>query len=161
MALDETFYVFLALVVFLALLWFYGVFKKAGAALDERAARITKELDDARKLREDAQATLASYQRKQRDAEKEAESIIAAAKADADRYAKEARAALEEQVARRTQQAEDKIARAEADAISEVKAAAASVAVTAARNIIAAKVDAARDAKLVDDMLGTLPSKLN
>src|SRR5690606_26351746 len=94
-------WVAVAFVIFLGVLAYVGVPKWIAKALDDRAARIKAELDDARKLKEDAAALLAEYQRKRAAAEAEAESIIAGAKDDAARMAAEAKAKIEEFVARR------------------------------------------------------------
>ena len=107
-------------------------------SLDDRAARIKAELDEAKKLKEEAAALLADYQRKRGEAEHEAADIIAGAKAEAERLAADAKAKLEEFVARRTKLAETKIAQAEAQAAADVRAAAAEAAVAAAEKILAA-----------------------
>ncbi len=132
---------------FLALLAYLGVHKKLLASLDDRQARIKSELDEARKLREEAQALLAEFERKGREAESEAQAIIASAKAEAERLAAEAKARMEEFVARRTKMAEAKIAQAETQALADVKSAAADAAVAAAERIlsISAKGKVAED----------------
>ncbi|MBC7104090.1 MAG: ATP F0F1 synthase subunit B, partial [Parvibaculum sp.] len=130
-------------------------------SLDKRAADIAAELDEARRLREEAQQLLASYQRKQREAMKEAEDIISQAKAEAEQLAKETRANMEAQVERRTKLAEDKIAQAETQAVNDVRSAAAEVAIGAARRVIAGKVDAGADAKLIEKSIADLASKLH
>ena len=126
-----------------------------------RGARIKSELDEAKKLREEAQALLAEFERKGREAEKEAEGIIASAKAEAERLAVEAKTRMEEFVARRTKMAETKIAQAEAQALADVKSAAADAAVAAAERIlsVSAKGKAAED--LVARGIEELKSKLN
>lgn len=88
------FWVLVAFVVFVVLA-FKPLRKAVTGALDERAEQIRKQLDEANKLREEAQATLASYKRKQRDALKEAEEIVTHAKAEAERLRAEAAKALE------------------------------------------------------------------
>ncbi len=130
-------------------------------ALDARAAAIAKELETARKLREEALALLAQYQAKQRGADKEAEAIITEARAEAERYAKEASAAIAAQIERRSKQAQEKIVQAEAQAIAEIRALAADAAVAAAEKLIAAKLDEKRAGELVKKSLGEIPSKLN
>src|SRR5215470_6310763 len=122
--LEAEFWVAVGFVVFCGILVYLGVPKMMLDALDERSARIKAELDEARRLREEAQRLLADYQRKQREAEGEAEAIIASAKAEAERVAAEAKAKVEEFVARRTRMAETKIAQAEAQALADVRAAA-------------------------------------
>ena len=99
-------------------------------------ARIKAELDEARRLREEAAGIVAQYQKKRHEAEAEAEAIIAGARAEAERVAAEAKAKMEEFVARRTKMAETKIAQAEAQALADVRAAAADAAVAAAEKIL-------------------------
>jgi F-type H+-transporting ATPase subunit b len=134
---------------FLALLAYLGVHRKVFDSLDARRARIKSELDDARKLREEAQALLAEFERKGRDAEKEAEAIIASAKVEAERLATEAKARIEDFVARRTKMAEQKIVQAEAQALADVKSAAADAAVAAAERILAVSAKG----KVAEDLL--------
>jgi F-type H+-transporting ATPase subunit b len=142
-------WVAVAFVIFLGVLLYVGVHNKVIAALDQRGARIKSELDEARRLRDEAQALLTEYQRKQGEAEREAEAIIAEAKAEAERVAAEARGKMEEFVARRTQLAETKIGQAEAQAMAEVRAAAADAAVAAAEKILR---DTAKG-KVADDLI--------
>lgn len=131
LAAPET-WVAVGFVLFLGVLVYFGVPKLIAKALDDRAVRIKAELDDARKLKEEATALLAEYQRKRSAAEAEAQSIIAGAQEEAVRMAAEAKAKIEEFVARRTKMAEAKIAQAEAQAAADVRAAAAEAAVAAA-----------------------------
>ncbi|WP_068318434.1 ATP F0F1 synthase subunit B [Polycladidibacter hongkongensis] len=133
---DASLWAFVGLVLFLALLVYLKVPGKIGSSLDEQADNIKSELEGARKLREEAQAVLAEYQRKRTEAEAEAEQIVADAKVNAERMTKEAAEALEGMIARRTQAAENKIAQAEASAIAEVKAKAADIAVQAAEVVL-------------------------
>jgi F-type H+-transporting ATPase subunit b len=130
-------------------------------ALDDRAARIKAELDEAQRLREDAQKTLAEYQRKQRDALKEAEAIIAQAKNEAERIGKQAAADLEAAIERRTRQAEEKIAQEQQKALAEVRVAAVDIAVAAARQIIAQQLDAQAGGALIDQAITALPQQLH
>jgi F-type H+-transporting ATPase subunit b len=155
------FWVLISFLMFVGLLVYYKVPGMVTALLDKRAADIAAEIDEARRLREEAQQLLASYQRKQRDAMKEADDIIAQAKTEAENLAKEIRANMETQVERRTKLAEDKIAQAESQALSEVRATAAEVAIGAARKVIADKVTAAEDEKLVERSITDLASKLH
>ena len=134
--LDAEFWVAVSFFIFLGVLVYFGVHKKVTDALDHRRDRIKAELDEARRLREEAQNLLAHYQQKQKDAEGEAAAILANAKADAERMAVEAEAKMNEFVARRTKMAESKIAMAEAQALADVRAAAADAAVTAAERIL-------------------------
>jgi F-type H+-transporting ATPase subunit b len=158
---EPEFWVAVAFVIFVGVLAYAGIHKKAVAMLDERSARIKAELDDARRLRDEAQKLLAEYQRKQQQAEREAEAIVAEAKAEAERVAAEARGKLEEFVARRTKLAEAKIGQAEVQALADVKAAAADAAVAAAERILR---DTAKG-KVADDLIARgiadLKAKLN
>jgi F-type H+-transporting ATPase subunit b len=129
-------WVAIAFVIFIGVLLYVGVHKRMIDALDHRSARIKNELDEARKLRDEAAALLADYQKKQRQAEQEAQAIVAEAKAEAERVAAESHAKVEEFVARRTKLAETKISQAEAQALADVRAAAAEAAVTAAEKIL-------------------------
>jgi F-type H+-transporting ATPase subunit b len=143
------FWVAVAFVMFVALLVYVGAHRKAAEALDHRSARIKAELDEARRLRNEAQNLLAEYQRRQREAEHEAEAIVTEARADAERVAAEARVKTEEFIARRTKLAETKIGQAEAQAVADVRAAAADAAVAAAEAILR---DAAKG-KIADDLI--------
>ena len=134
---------------FLGLLAYLGAHRKVIAALDQRQARIKSELDQARRLREEAQALLAEFERKAQEAETEAQAIIASAKAEAERLAAEAKAKAEDFVSRRTKMAETKIAQAEAQAVADVRSAAADAAAAAAEKILST---AARG-KVAEDLL--------
>jgi F-type H+-transporting ATPase subunit b len=142
-------WVAVAFVIFVAIMLYVGAHKKIIEALDHRSARIKAELDEARRLRDEAVSLLADYQRKQREAEHEAEAIVADARAEAERVAAEARTKMEEFVARRTKLAEAKIGQAEAQALADVRAAAADAAVSAAEAILR---DAATG-KVADDLI--------
>jgi F-type H+-transporting ATPase subunit b len=130
-------------------------------ALDGRAQRIASELEEAKKLREEAQSRLAELQRKQRDAMNEAEEIIAHARSEAERHREEAAKALEDQLARREQQAMDRIAQAESQAAADVQRLAADLATAAARQIIAEQVDDKKAAEMIDQTIQDLPNRLH
>lgn len=134
--LEAEFWVAAAFVVLILIFAYVGVHRKIFAALDNRQDRIKSELDEARRLKEEAQALLAQYQRKQQEAEQEAQAIVAGAKAEAERMAAEAKIKMEEFVARRQKMAETKIAQAEAQALADVRAAAADAAIAAAEKIL-------------------------
>ena len=159
--LDSSFFALLALILFFGLLAYLGVPRFLLGALDKRATNIENELAEARRLREEAQALLAEYQRKREAAEKEAEDIVASARADAERIAQEARIAMQEAVSRRTKMAEDKIAMAEADALKEVRSAASQAAIAAASAIIAEKVKGEKASAILDSAIGEVSSRLN
>lgn len=157
---DPAFWVALAFIIAVLVLW-----KPAGkmivGGLDKRSDRIRDELDEARRLREEAQELLASYERKQREAEKEAEGIIAHAKEEAERLARRAATELEAQVARRRQQALDRIDQAGKDAEREVRAAAVDLALKATRKLLAEKIDAQQQSKLVDQAIAEVAKRLH
>jgi F-type H+-transporting ATPase subunit b len=148
-------------VIFLGVLAYVGVHRKMLDALDHRSARIKAELDEARRLRDEAGKLLADYQKKQREAEQEAEAIVADAKAEAGRVAAEARVKMEEFVARRTKLAEAKIGQAEAQALADVRAAAADAAVTAAEKILRDTAKGKIADNLVAQGIADMKAKLN
>ncbi len=158
---DAEFWVAVSFVVFVGILIYLGVHRKVAAALDERQARIKAELDEARRLREEAAALLAQYQRKQQEAEGEAQVIIANAKAEAERMAADAKAKMEEFVARRTKMAETKIAQAETQALADVRAAAAEAAVAAAEKILTQAAKGKVAADLLAQGIEEVKKKLN
>jgi F-type H+-transporting ATPase subunit b len=158
---DAPFWALVALVIFLGVVIYMKVPGTIISALDKRAQGIRDELDQARRLREEAQALLAEYQRKAREAETEAEEIVEQARREADALSVEARKRMEEYVAGRTRLAEQKIAQAEVQALQEVRALSADVAVSAAEKILAAKVKGAAGAALLDKAIGDIKSKLN
>ena len=129
--------------------------------LDARSERIRHALDEATRLREEAQHLLAEYQRKQRDAARECEEIVAHAEAEAKRFAEEAAARLEASLARREQRAIDKIAQTEAEAVQEVRFATVDIAIAATRKLLAQRTDAAAAARLLDAAIAELPAKLH
>ncbi|HEY4265027.1 MAG TPA: ATP F0F1 synthase subunit B [Micropepsaceae bacterium] len=158
---DPEFWVGIGTLVFLALLLWKRVPGLVISSLDARAAAIAKELEEARRLRSDAEAFLAEYKKKHAAADEEASSIVAEAKAEALRFAAESRSAIKAQIERRGRQAEEKIAQAEAQAVSELRALAADAAIAAAEKLIAARLDDNQSAQLVKWSLGEIPSKLN
>lgn len=147
--MDSSAWALVGLVIFFAILAYFKVPGLITGALDKRADTIRKELDDARKLREEAQALLADYQRRRHEAEAEAEGIVAEAKREAERLTLEANQALDEMIARRTAAAEAKIAQAEGQAIAEVRSRAADLAIAAARTVLEKTVPG----KIGDDLL--------
>jgi F-type H+-transporting ATPase subunit b len=159
--MDASFFALVGLILFFALIAYMKVPGKITAALDSRAERIRRELDEARRLREEAQAVLAEYQRKRKEAEAEAETILSTAKLEAERMTTDARQALDEMIARRTATAETKIAQAEAQAVAEVRARAAEVAVAAARVILQDKVTGDVASRLLDDGIIAVKTRLN
>jgi F-type H+-transporting ATPase subunit b len=158
---DAETWVAIGFVIFIGILIYVGVPKMIASSLDARAKRVQDELDEARRLKDEAQKLLTEYQGKQKQAESEAASIIAGAKAEAERVAAEAKAKMEEFVVRRTKMAETKIAQAEAQAVADVRAAAAEAAVSAAEKILTDSVKG----KVADDLIargiGDVKAKLN
>ena len=140
MFFDPETWVAVAFVILMVVFGYLGVFKSAMTALDHRAERIKAELDEARRLKDEAAKVLAEYKTRRASAEQEANAIIASAKADAERIAAEAKVKMEDFVARRTKTAESKIALAEAQAVADVRAAAADAAVQAASNVLSKQV---------------------
>jgi F-type H+-transporting ATPase subunit b len=159
--LEAEFWVAVAFVIFVGVLGYFGAHRTLVKGIDDRRDRIKAELDEARRLKEEAQALLAGYERKQQDVEREAQAIIASAKAEAERLAAEAAAKMEEFVARRTKMAEDKIAQAEAQALADVRSAAADAAIAAAGSILARTVKDKVADNLLAEGIADLKSKLN
>ena len=158
---DPTFWALVALVLFFVLLVYLKVPGTVTGTLDKRADTIRTELDDARRLREEAQSLLAEYQRKGREAETEAEEIIDQAKREATALASEAGIRLDEYVVSRTKLAEQKIAQAEAQALQEVRALSANVSIAAAEKILGAKVKGAAADSLIARSIDEVKSKLH
>jgi F-type H+-transporting ATPase subunit b len=157
---DPEFWVLVAFVIVLV-----GLFRKAGPlitkALDGRALKIKAELEEAHKLRDEAQRMLAEYQRKQRDALREAEEIVARARVEAERAGEQAARDLDAALERRKRLSLEKIALAESKATAEVRNTAVDVAIAAVREILAKALDAPRKGKLIDEAIAELPPRLH
>lgn len=158
---DTSFWVSLGFLIVVGLFWRMGVHKTVAGMLDQRKDKISAELDEARRLREEAQELLAQYQRRQREAEDEANGIIEQAKRDADRMGKEAREKINDQLERRAKAAEEKIARAEAQALTEVRSQTTDLAINAAQAIIKDRMDSGAQTAMTDKAINDLRSKLN
>jgi len=158
---SPTIWVFFALLIVIVGLMSKGVHKFMGKALDARADGIRKDLDEAKKLREEAQALLASYQRKQAEAEEQAKSIVEQARKDAETMAEQARKDLKDKLARRAELAEAKIANAEAQAMSDVKSKAVDMAMVAAEKLIREEFKATDHSALVKDGIAQLGKALH
>ena len=154
-------WVAIAFVILMVLFAYLGIHKTVLTALDHRSERIKAELDDARRLKEEAAKLLGEYKTRRASAEREAEEIIANAKAEAERIAVEAKAKMEDFVARRTKTAESKIALAEAQALADVRAAAADAAVSAASTILLQSVKGPVADDLVTKGIAEVRAKLN
>jgi len=159
--MDATFWALIGLVIFLGILAYVKVPAMMTGALDKRADQIRNELEEAKRLREEAQQLLSEYQRKRKEAETEAESILNAAEKEAAVLREEAKAKTEEYISRRTAMAEQKIRQAETDAINEVRASAVDLAVVAAEKLIGSKVDSKSSDQLFKASLGELKTRLN
>jgi F-type H+-transporting ATPase subunit b len=158
---DPEFWVGIGTLVFVGILLWKRLPALVAHSLDARAAAISKELEDARRLRGEAEKLLAEYQKKRAAAEQEAGSILAEAKAEAERFALESRSTIKAQIERRGRQAEQKIAQAEAQAVAELRALATDAAIAAAEKLILTRLDDKQSADLVKRSLGEIPSKLN
>jgi F-type H+-transporting ATPase subunit b len=158
---EPEFWVGVGFVLVIVLLVWRGAPAMIAKMLDSRAAVIAAELAEARRLREEAARLLADYHAKAAGAEREAETILTEARAEAARFAELSRADLSTQIARRAKTAEDKIAQAEAAAMQEIRALAADAAVSAAQKLIAARMDEQRAGQLIAESIKDLGGKLN
>lgn len=159
--MDATFWALVGLVVFIGLVIYLKVPAMVTKSLDDRAGNIRDELEEARRLREEAQAMLADFEAKRREAEKEAEEIVAAAKREASALADDAAKKTADFVKRRTALAEQKIGQAEASALAEVRASAVDVAITAAEQLVGSKMTAAKSNDLIKQGIAEVKAKLN
>ncbi|WNJ99277.1 F0F1 ATP synthase subunit B [Thalassospiraceae bacterium LMO-JJ14] len=157
---DPAFWVAVALVVFIIAVT-KPVSKMATKALDERAEKIKKELDEAERLRNEAQDLLAQYQRKQRDAAGEAEAIIRHAKEEAERMDREGRERIQASLERREKLAMDRISMAEQQAIDQVRARAVEVAIAATSQVLSENLSSEKADALVEDAINQLPDRLH
>jgi F-type H+-transporting ATPase subunit b len=157
---EPEFWVGVAFVIFIAVLWRAGAFAQIMSGLDARSARIQQELDEARRLREEAEKVLAEYKKKRGEAEGEAKAIVAQAQTEAAELTAEAERRMEEFVARRTKMAETKIAQAEAQALNDVRAAAAETAVRAAEQILVETVKGKTADELIAGAIKDVKSRL-
>ena len=158
---EPEFWVAVAFVILMGVFACVGVHRTVLTSLDHRRDRIKAELDDARRLKDEAAKLLAEYKARHATAEREAEEIISGAKAEAERIAAEAKVKLEDFVARRTKTAESKIALAEAQALAEVRSAAADAAVAAATTILSKSMKASVADELLAKGIDEVRAKLN
>jgi F-type H+-transporting ATPase subunit b len=154
-------WVAVAFVIFVGIVLYLKVPGMITGALDQRADAIRKELDEARRLREEAQDLLADYQQKQRRADDEAKAIIEQAEREAQAIKEQSEKALRESIERRSRIAEEKISRAEAQALSEVRGAVIEAATSAAEKVLASRVRGDTANGLVDQSIRDLRTKLN
>jgi F-type H+-transporting ATPase subunit b len=160
-ALDATFFAFVGLVLFLALVVYLKVPGMMAKSLDDRADQIRNELAEAKRLREEAQHLLAEYQRKRKEAEAEAANIVAAAEREAEMLTAEAKKKTEEFVANRTALSEQKIKQAEVEAMKAVRSAAVDLAISAAETVLAQKAEGKVQADLFKTAVGEVKTRLN
>jgi F-type H+-transporting ATPase subunit b len=158
---DLSFWALVGLIIFIGIVLYFRVPKMVAGILDKRAETIRNELDEARRLREEAQGLLAEYQRKAREAEHEAEEIIEQARREAVAYAADAVRKTDEYVARRTKIAEQKIVQAEAQALQEVRGLSTDVAIAAAERILRAKVAGTEAERLVTGAINEVKARLH
>ncbi len=157
---DPTFWVAVAFVVFAGLM-VWKARKPVLDGIDARAERIKAELDEAQRLREEAQKALAEYKRKQRDAAKEAEELLANARHEADLLRNQAADDLKQTLARREKAALEKIAQAETQAVQDVRAKAVDIAIAATAKLLSENVDPSRDQAMVDQAIKDLGRRLH
>jgi F-type H+-transporting ATPase subunit b len=156
---DHHFWVLISMAIFAGLVW-KPASRAITSALDQRAVRIASELDEARRLREEAEQLLSEYQQQARQAAGEARAIVAHAREEAERIAAQAASDLEQSLARRQRLAEERIAQAESRALDEIRSAAVDTAIAAAREVIAADIDERRGGALIDSAIAALPQRL-
>ena len=161
MEFDASFWATVALVLFFVLIIYMKVPGLITKGLDDRSDKILNDLEEARRLREEAQQLLAEYQRKRKEAEQEAEAIVSAAKHEAEAMAKDAEQKTEEYITRRTALAEQKIAQAEGQALAEVRTAAVDLAVEAAESVISQKMTGAANTSMFKSSLAELKARMN
>ncbi|MGO7159655.1 F0F1 ATP synthase subunit B [Rhizobium johnstonii] len=159
--LDATFFAFVGLVLFLALVVYLKVPGMMAKSLDDRADQIRNELAEAKRLREEAQHLLVEYQRKRKEAEAEAAHIVAAAEREAEMLTAEAMKKTEEFVANRTALSEQKIKQAEVEAMKAVRSAAVDLAISAAETVLAKRADAKVQSELFGNAVGQVKTRLN
>jgi F-type H+-transporting ATPase subunit b len=158
---NTDFVVLLAFLVFIGVLFYFKVPGLLTGMLDKRADDIRDELNEAKALHEEAKTLLASYERKQKEVQAQADRIVEAAKADAAAAADQAREDIKTSVARRLAAAEEQIVSAQNSAVKEVRDAAVTVAVSAARDVIAKQTTAASQNALIDEAIATVADKLH
>ena len=161
MQLDATFWAFISLILFIGIIVYMKVPGMVTKGLDDRSDKIRNGLEEARRLREEAQQLLAEYQRKRKEAEQEAESIVSAAKREAEAMAQDAERKTAEYVERRTALAEQKIAQAEALAVAEVKSSAVDMAVDATEALLAKKMTGAAAGDMFKQSLAEVKARMN
>jgi F-type H+-transporting ATPase subunit b len=158
---NTDFIVVVSFILFVGVLFYFKVPSMLTGLLDKRAEGIQSEIDEARALREEAQTLLASFERKQRDVQEQADRIVVAAKESATEIAAQAKLDLEKSIERRLRAAEDQIASAEASAVRQVRDEAVRIAIGTASEVIARDMKAARADALVEEAISTVAAKLH
>ncbi|API57948.1 hypothetical protein BSL82_00385 [Tardibacter chloracetimidivorans] len=158
---DSAGWVAVAMLILIGIMIWKKVPQAIGRALDGYTAKVKAELDEASRLRAEAEALLASYQAEANEAAEDSKKIVAHARAEAERLVAEAKIQAEEAIARRTRLAEEKISAAERAATDGLRARAADMAVEAARSTIASQTDASVQKKLTDQAIGELDRRLH
>ena len=158
---NTDFVVLLAFLLFVGILLYFKVPSKIGGLLDKRADTIRGELEEARALREEAQTILATYERKQKEVQGQADRIVASAREEAAAAAEQAKADLERSIQRRLAAADEQIASAEAGAVREVRDRAAQIAVEVAAEVVAKQMSSAEQNRLINDAIGVVQEKLH
>ncbi len=158
---NTNFIVLLAFLLFIGVLIYLKVPGMLGGLLDKRAQGIRDELDEARALREEAQTLLASYERKQKEVQEQADRIVVAARKDATLAAEQAKVDLQDSIARRLAAAEEQIASAQSAAVRDVRDSAITIAVAAANQVMAKQMTAAKGNKLIDEAIAEVEAKLH
>ena len=158
---NTNFIVLMAFILFIAILMYMKIPSKIGAMLDARADGIRSDLDEARALREEAQTLLASYERKQKEVQEQADRIVAIARTEAERSAEASKDDIEASIARRLASAEEQLESARAAAIKDVQNRAVTVAVAAAKDVIASQMNAVRANSLIDESIATVKAKMH
>lgn len=158
---DIEFWVAVAFVILVGATLYYKVPARVGAILDERADLIRQELEDARKLREEAQKLLASHEAKRKQAERDVQEILDVAKQEAEALAAEMRRDFEAMIERRRAAAEDAIKRAEIEAVQDIRTHAAELSVATAEEVLRKHIKGAKATKLIDDSVKTISERLH
>lgn len=161
MLAEAEFWVAVAFFIFLAIVWKMGAFNSMFGALDGRATRIRAELDEAKRLRQEAAAMLAEYERRRAEAEREADAMVAAAREDAARISREANDRLSDFIKRRTAAAETRISQAESQAEQQVRAAAADAAIRVSETVLREQLRGEAGQEMISRSLGEVRSKLH
>ena len=158
---NSNFVFLLALIIFFGIIDYYGVHKLIFKALDERSQRIRDELDEARRLREEAQKTFADFERRSREVGAQADEIVEHARAEAERAGEKAKADLKESIERRLRAADEQIAMAEREAVREVKDRAVQVAIAAAAQVMRERSSDEKANALIDQSIESVGQRLN